>query len=554
MSDLKKTSRSLAGIAGIVAVATLLSKVIGLFRQQAIAAAFGVGPAFGAYNFAYVIPGFLLILLGGINGPFHSAIVSVLAKRNREEVAPIVETITTLVVGLLLFVTIALFIFAEPLMHLVAPGLFITPEQATVRGIDSETFQVLLQTRDIAIQQFRIMAPMAILAGLIGIGFGTLNAADHYWIPSISPLFSSITVLVGLGGLAIYLGDRIALPQYAALGGTVLAWTTLAGAILQWLVQLPMQWRSGLGGFRLRFNFRQPEVQEVIKIMGPATFSSGMTQINVWTDLFFASFIPNAAAAVSAMGYAGLLVQTPLGIVSNVILVPLMPIFARLAAPENWADLKTRIRQGLLMTALTMLPIGALTIALAVPISRVIYERYAFTAEDSYLTASVLIAYASGMFFFLGRDVLVRVFYALEDADTPFRISIVNIFLNGLLDFLLVKPFGAPGIVLATVGVNLISMVWFLVILNRRLNGLPWREWGVPIVGLTLSSMIAGLAAWAIRWGIQQGFGDEGVLIHLLQFCVAGLVGLGVFAVLAAQMRLPEVNQFVDRIRQRFRR
>lgn len=439
-------------------------------------------------------------------------------------------------------------------MHLVAPGLFITPEQATVRGIDSETFQVLLQTRDIAIQQFRIMAPMAILAGLIGIGFGTLNAADHYWIPSISPLFSSITVLVGLGGLAIYLGDRIALPQYAALGGTVLAWTTLAGAILQWLVQLPMQWRSGLGGFRLRFNFRQPEVQEVIKIMGPATFSSGMTQINVWTDLFFASFIPNAAAAVSAMGYAGLLVQTPLGIVSNVILVPLMPIFARLAAPENWADLKTRIRQGLLMTALTMLPIGALTIALAVPISRVIYERYAFTAEDSYLTASVLIAYASGMFFFLGRDVLVRVFYALEDADTPFRISIVNIFLNGLLDFLLVKPFGAPGIVLATVGVNLISMVWFLVILNRRLNGLPWREWGVPIVGLTLSSMIAGLAAWAIRWGIQQGFGDEGVLIHLLQFCVAGLVGLGVFAVLAAQMRLPEVNQFVDRIRQRFRR
>lgn len=110
MSDLKKTSRSLAGIAGIVAVATLLSKVIGLFRQQAIAAAFGVGPAFGAYNFAYVIPGFLLILLGGINGPFHSAIVSVLAKRNREEVAPIVETITTLVVGLLLFVTIALFI------------------------------------------------------------------------------------------------------------------------------------------------------------------------------------------------------------------------------------------------------------------------------------------------------------------------------------------------------------------------------------------------------------------------------------------------------------
>ncbi len=98
------------GIAGIVAIATLISKLFGLVRQQAIAAAFGVGPAFGAYNFAYVIPGFLFVLLGGINGPFHSAIVSVLAKRKREEVAPIVETITTLVVGILLLVTVGLII------------------------------------------------------------------------------------------------------------------------------------------------------------------------------------------------------------------------------------------------------------------------------------------------------------------------------------------------------------------------------------------------------------------------------------------------------------
>ena len=72
MSEEKKAARSLAGIAGIVAVATLISKVFGLVRQVAIAAAFGVGPAFDAYNYAYVIPGFLPILLGGINGPFHS--------------------------------------------------------------------------------------------------------------------------------------------------------------------------------------------------------------------------------------------------------------------------------------------------------------------------------------------------------------------------------------------------------------------------------------------------------------------------------------------------
>lgn len=114
--------------------------------------------------------------------------------------------------------------------------------------------------------------------------------------------------------------------------------------------------------------------------MGPATFSSGMLQINVYTDLFFASYIPQAAAALS---YAGLLVQTPLGIISNVILVPLLPVFSRLADPSDWTELKVRIRQGLILTALTMLPLSALMVTLAVPIVQVVYERYAFDRSAS---------------------------------------------------------------------------------------------------------------------------------------------------------------------------
>jgi len=554
VSDAKSPARSLAKIAGIVAAATLISKLFGLFRQQAIAAAFGLGPVFGAFNFAYVIPGFLLILLGGINGPFHSAIVSVLSKRKREEAAPIVESITTLVVGILLVVMVGMIVFANPLMRLVAPGLFITPEQVQAMGQTPETYALIQQTREVAILQFRIMAPLAVLAGLIGIGFGTLNASDQYWLPSISPLFSSLSVLIGLGGLALYLGEDIANPDNIMLGSAVLAWSIVAGALVQWLVQLPVQWRSGLGTLRPRFNFRQPEVQEVIKIMGPATFSSGMMQINVWTDLFFASFIPNAAAAVSAMGYAGLLIQTPLGILSNVILVPLLPVFSRLAAPESWPDLKLRIRQGLLMTAITMLPISALMIALAVPLSRVVYERYAFTEEDSYLTASVLVAYAVGMFFYLGRDVLVRVFYALEDADTPFRISVVNIFLNGVLDFLLVGPFGAVGLVLATVGVNLVSMSVMLWVLNRRLNGLPLRQWSGITLNLTIGSVLAGAIAYGSLRLLANWLGADGFFVQLGQLAIAGSLGLGAFLLYASRLQLPEFEQVAERIRQRFGR
>jgi putative peptidoglycan lipid II flippase len=532
-----KPARSLARIASIVAAATLISKIFGLLRQQAIAAAFGVGPAVDAYNYAYVIPGFLLVLLGGINGPFHSAIVSVVSKRKQAEIAPLVETITTLVGGALLLITVLIVLYADPLMNVVAPGLNQTPEGLEIRAI--------------AVQQLRIMAPMALLAGLIGIGFGTLNASDQYWLPSISPLFSSVAVLGGLGILGVHLGSAITDPQYTFLGGMVLAWSTLAGAALQWLVQVPAQWRSGLGRLRLRFDFGQSGVQEVMRILAPATFSSGMMQINVYTDLFFASFIPQAAAA---LGYANLLVQTPLGIISNVILVPLLPVFSRLTEPSQWPELKQRIRQGLMLTALTMLPLGAIIMALAFPIVRVIYERFAFDQDASALVAYVLFVYGLGMFFYLGRDVLVRVFYALGDATTPFRVSIFNIFLNALLDFLLIRPFGVGGLVLATVGVNITSMLAFLWILNRRLNGLPWREWLVPFTQLTGASVAAGLAGWGVVELIGRSLPWEGFLVQLMELVVGSGLAVGVFALTASRLRLPEFDLLTARIRERLRR
>ncbi|MGL5081456.1 MAG: murein biosynthesis integral membrane protein MurJ [Microcoleaceae cyanobacterium] len=537
MSDETKPSRSLARIAGIVAIATLLSKIFGLVRQQAIAAAFGVGPAIDAYSYAYVIPGFLLVLLGGINGPFHSAIVSTLAKRDAKDAAPLVETITTLVGGILLLASILIVIFADPLTSLVAPGLNQTPEGLEIRAI--------------AVQQLKIMAPMALLAGLIGIGFGTLNAGDMYWLPSISPLFSSVVLVGSLGVLALSLGEQITASDYAMLGGLVLAWGTVGGAVLQWLVQIPAMWRAGLGTLRLRFNFKQPGVQEVLKVMIPATFSSGMLQINVYTDLFFASYIPQAAAA---MGYSGLLIQTPLGIISNVILVPFLPVFSRLSAPENWPELKGRVRQALMLTAITMLPLGSLMIALSLPIVRVVYERYAFDRAASQFVASLLVAYGTGMFVYLGRDVLVRVFYALGDAETPFRVSIFNIFLNAVLDFLLVKRFGAPGLVLATVGVNVFSMVILLRLLHIRLDGLPWQDWCLPFLGLSLGSIVAGVAAYGTAWGLRMVWGTEGFWILVIELGMASLVGLGIFAAFTAKMGLPEVELLTAKVKQRFGR
>ncbi len=529
--------RSLAGIAGIVAVATLLSKVFGLLRETAIAAAFGTGPVTDAYGLSYVIPGFLLVLLGGINGPFHSAIVSAVSKRKKEEIAPIVETVTTVVGIALVIATIFLVIFAGPVIDLLGRGF-----QATALGLES---------REIAIAQLRIMAPVTVFACFIGIGFGTLNAADQYWLPSISPLLSSTSVIAGLGILWLVLGSDISDPSYAMIGGMALAGGVLCGAVLQWLVQVPALWSSGLGRLRLRFNLSDPGVRDVLKVLGPATFSSGTMQINVYTDIFFAAFVPGTLAALN---FSNLLVQTPLGIVSNIILVPFFPIFSRLTAPSQWPELKQRIRQSLMLVALTMLPISALIVTLAEPIVTVVYRRGAFGEEAVQLVTTILIAYGVGMFVYLARDIMVRVFYALGDGQTPFKISVVNIVVNAALDYVFFKLMGPAGLVVATIGVNVVSLVAMTVLLNRRLGGLPIADWSRTIFTLTAASALSGVGCWLTRQGLVSLIGTESFAANLVQLCVSGAVGLVIFALLTVLLKIPEAGMLVQRIRQKLGR
>jgi putative peptidoglycan lipid II flippase len=531
--------RSLRRIALIVAVATALSKVAGLVRQQVIAAAFGVGAAYDAYNYAYVLPGFLLILLGGINGPFHSAMVSVLARRDRREGAHVLAAINTIVGAGLIAVTVLLVLFADPLIELVGPAL------------DAERHRI-------AVLQLRWMAPMALFAGLIGLGFGALNAADVFWLPSVSPLLSSVAVIAGIALLWWQLGHSITLPTTAVIGGIVLAASTTVGAVLQWLIQLPALAKEGLNKVQLVWDWKDPGVQEVLKVMGPATLSSGMLQINVFVSLFFASGMPAAAAG---LGYANLLVQTPLGLLSNALLVPLLPVYARLTAPEDRPQLISRIRQGLMLSNASMLPLGALMVALSVPIVALIYERGAFDRSAAVLVGQLLMAYGIGMPAYLARDVLVRVFYALGDANTPFRWSLGGIGLNAVFCWaftggptpawglqLPMLNAGAAGLVLATVAVNLITCAGLLLALQRQLGGLPLRLWALDSAKLLLAAVLGALIAWLLAEQVSWPAGLTGLL---LQCGIGSAMGTAVYGLVGSLTGVPEVQEVLNTVRRR---
>ena len=407
--------------------------------------------------------------------------------------------------------------------------------------------------------QLQVMAPMALLAGLIGLGFGSLNAADEFWIPAISPLMSSLALILGVGLLWWQLGTSIALPQFAIRGGVVLALATLVGALLQWLLQLPALIKQGLARLQFVWDWRHPGVQEVWQVMGPATLSSGMLQINVFTDLFFASGLLGAAAG---LGYANLLVQTPLGLISNALLVPLLPTFARLTAPEDRPALVARIRQGLMLSTASMLPLGALFVALGGPIVALVYERGAFDAQAVQLVTGLLMAYGVGMPAYLGRDVLVRVFYALGDGTTPFRLSVAGIGMNVVFDWVLVGgptpwgpqlPFnlGAPGLVLATVAINVITCTALLLALQWRLRALPLRNWAMDGLGLLLAAVLSGVAAWALSALIAW---PQDWLGRLFQVGLSASIGLMVFAIAGQAVGVPEVREITTTLTKRFSR
>ncbi len=532
-------SKSLKHIALVVTSGTLLSKAGGLGRQLAIAAAFGVGAAYDAFNYASIIPGFLLVMLGGINGPFHSSMVTVLSRRPKTESAEILIILNTVIGTVLATTSIFLIFLADQIIHLLGPGL--SP-----------------QLHHIAVMQLQIMSPMALLAGLIGLGFGSLNAANQFWIPSVSPLMSSLTIIVAIGVLWLRYGENLGSNQLALEGGIALAIAALLGAFLQWLLQLPALMRQGLTKVRFSWNITHPGVVEVWRIMWPASLSSGMLQINVFTDLFFASGIFGAAAGLS---YATLLVQTPLGLISNALLVPLLPALSKLTDKKDRAKLIARVRQGLMLSTASMVALGALFIAISSSIVSLVYQRGAFDEQAATLVSGLLIAYGIGMPVYLGRDFLVRVFYALGDAQTPFRISALGIGLNVLLDWLLLggpSPwgqqfpfnFGAIGLVLATAGVNFCTCLILLFKLSKNLNGLPLRSWSLDILKLIGSGILSGIFTWFLRVIIIWPNESYGLLVEVI---ISSCISLTVFGLIGSSMGIREVDDLIIIFKQRLK-
>ncbi|KAH9313124.1 hypothetical protein KI387_028159, partial [Taxus chinensis] len=481
--------------AGMVGLATTASKILGLLRETVLAATFGIGPVIAAFNYASILPSFFISLLGGMNGPLHTTITAALSKRSNVDGKQLIEKINSIVFLASAVLSIAIFIFADTIIHLSAPGLW------ALGGNQGELI------RRMATVQLKIMTPCILFAGPLGIGFGCLNSIGIYHIPSLSPALSSVAIIFSMAVHFLRCKSDACAPQTSFAGAILLASGASVGASVQWLVQANSQREAGFSIFSTVWTnpFIDTDMRELFAVILPAIIGSGMLQIATFTDLYFASFIPSAAASIS---YANLLAMAPLGILSSSILLPLLPILSELSKPSLWPRLKERLKQGVLLCMVVTLPLIAIILILAKPIVEVVFQRLAFNAHATSSVSSLLVCYILGSPFYLVRDLLIRVFYALDDGKSPFQISVAAIIMNAFLDWLFISKmgFGAEGLVIATSLVTVASMAILMCLLSKKIGGLDFKEWITPCLWLTAFCACSTIITALVHMGLRALF------------------------------------------------
>jgi putative peptidoglycan lipid II flippase len=444
-----------------ISFGTSLSKLAGCLRQIFIAAAFGVGVTYDAFNYAYIIPGFLLIIIGGINGPLHNAVVAILTPLNKEN-GGIVLTQVSIKLSIILLVLATLVYFNSSLLiELLAPNL------------SSEA-------KSIATYQLRILTPCIPLSGFIGLSFGALNSRRKFFLSSISPAITSATIIFFIL-FSWTLSQENTQKNFLTSSG-LLAFATLTGSFIQFIVQI---WEiNKIGLLRLGSTFQsfKYEQRRILKLIIPASISSGLSQINVFIDMFFASSFRGAA---SGLAYGNFLVQAPLGILSNSLILPLLPKFSKLRSQENTRGIQKKLISGIEYCFLSTIFLTGFFITFNSQIIELVFQRGAFDYSATLKVKNILIAYAVGIPFYLYRDLLVRTYYSIEKTKFPFKLSIAGIILNVFFDWFLIGApmknfgnlspynFGVVGIILSSVIVNFIVCIFLSFNLRNENIHLP---------------------------------------------------------------------------------
>ena len=432
--------------AWLIAVITILSKLIGFIRDIVIANFYGASLVSDAYYYAYQIPSLSLILLGGVGGPFHSATVAVFSKlipdlkmKPEGEVNKLYSTFMTATTIFFVLLSVIMFIFPRQIMGLI------------ISGGSSELI-------NLSAQHLQIMTPLLVIGGIVGIYYGILIIYKQFMMPNLSPILMSVAIIAVI--MCVPSDNK----------GYALAWATTIGALLQFIVQYPNIKKLGFK-WKLNFNFKNnPKFKEITELLFPAVLSSTVGQIHIYVDMFFTSLI--SLGAWTAIGYANRVFQFPVGILVTAFLVPLFPIFSRLVADSDMEGIKTYFNKGVGVLFFAAIPIIIGILTVGEDAVRLVFERGAFDETATFMVTEALYFLSVSILPYVFRDSITRVYYSFNDSRTPFLVAFVSIVLKFLLNVLFIKVWhmGIGGITLSTSLVTLFNACVLGYLMKNKIN------------------------------------------------------------------------------------
>lgn len=421
--------------AWLIAVVTIISKLIGFIRDVVIANCYGASTVSDAYFYAYQLPALAIVLLGGVGGPFHSATVAIFSKiipslkeKANEKVNNLFNTFLTASFITFSVIAILCFVFSDQIMGFIISGT--NPELISLAGM-----------------HLKIMSPVLIVGGIVGIYYGILISYREFMLPNVSPILMSIVIIL-----------MITLVKHDTTG-VVLAWATTIGALFQFVYQLP---KIRQLGFRLKPNFNftnNVHFKHICELLFPAILSSTVGQIHIYVDMFFASALKSGAW--TAIGYANRVFQFPVGILATAFLVPLFPIFSKLVADENMEGIKSYFNKGVGVLFFASFPIIIGILVVGYDGIQLIFQRGAFDTKATFMVTQALWFLSFSMIPYVFRDSITRVYYSFNDSKIPFLVALSSIILKFFLNWLLVVKLsigsGIGGITLSTTLVTLFN-------------------------------------------------------------------------------------------------
>jgi putative peptidoglycan lipid II flippase len=510
------SGRAVARNTAIFSVATGLSRIAGLVREIVASSYFATSGAFSAFTIAFQVPNVVRSLFAdaALSAAFVPVFTELLEQGRRKEAFRLASTLFFLILTVLGALAVLFIVAAGVLMP-----LFTGP-----------TFSAQLDELTVGLS--RVLFPVVVILGLNGLVVGVLNAYDHFTIPALSPLVWNAAILVCLIGSQQVLSGDEQLYGYA-IG-------VLVGTAVQFAMALPQLRRYGFH-LQVSLHFRDPRVRQVLRLMLPVTIGLGLINFNLLINSTLGSLVSDQAAR--AIDAAFRIYMLPQGMFSVAIATVLFPALSRLAARKDLDGLRALTANGMRQVFLLLVPAAAATLALATPITRLIYQHGEFGPSSTELVSTALFWFSFSLPFSGVNLLLTRTFFSLQRPWITTGIAALNLGVNVAVSVALYEPFGIAGIVVGTAASSAAMTAAQMHFLRRELHGrLETRRTAAVVVQLLLASALLAGAAYAVWYVLDRALG-RGLFGQIASVGGGLAAGAVVYASIVHLLRIPEARQ-----------